>query len=105
MGRERSSGDAEPTDRPGTLMTIEHIPPRAGLRIRNHFARNMARKSGAALGPDMDMEIGRKVSGTRAQCQDLSQCPSSLSEMAKEFLVFVLYSRAQGFSHHNSLNY
>ena len=42
-------------------MTIEHIPPRAGLRIRNHFARKMARKSGAALGPDMDMEIGRKL--------------------------------------------
>jgi acetyl esterase/lipase len=42
-------------------MTIEHIPPRAGLRIRNRLARNMARKAGQALGPDVDMEVGRKL--------------------------------------------
>ena len=42
-------------------MTIEHIPPRFGLRLRNHLARNMAKKAGQALGPDVDMDVGRKL--------------------------------------------
>lgn len=42
-------------------MTIEHIPPRFGLKLRNALARNMARKSGQALSPGVDMEIGRKL--------------------------------------------
>lgn len=42
-------------------MTLITIPKRPGLRIRNHFARNMARKAGLALSPEMDMEAGRKL--------------------------------------------
>ncbi|WP_420434520.1 alpha/beta hydrolase [Hyphobacterium sp.] len=42
-------------------MTLTSIPKRFGLRLRNRLARNMARKAGEALGPDVDMEIGRKL--------------------------------------------
>ncbi|WP_421790101.1 alpha/beta hydrolase [Hyphobacterium sp.] len=42
-------------------MTLITIPKRPGLRLRNHFARNMARKAGLALSPNVEMEVGRKM--------------------------------------------
>ncbi len=42
-------------------MTIEHIAPRFGLKLRTGLARNMARKASKGLSPDVDMEIGRKL--------------------------------------------
>lgn len=42
-------------------MTVITIPPRFGLRLRNRLARNLARKAGQALSPDIDMEVGRKL--------------------------------------------
>jgi epsilon-lactone hydrolase len=42
-------------------MTIETIPPRAGLRLRTWFGRRMARRASVGLSPDVEMETGRKI--------------------------------------------